>query len=227
MAEDGAGAPTPGPGRGEHHRFPALGAPLRVSSRGGVLGSRVRVSGLHLREGSRFVALCLCDLPLLLARLSMFAPGQLRLRQCGVPVRRGAFGVRKADGGRRSRWFSLSRALVPATIPTASRSVLLPLERVIVLHAVLMSVREVIPPIQEGPILALLYSTSPSAPPLGLLLGESILAHRLALPLAAPYASTPSWRNGMVHRSYQLDLTAGRAPPPGAAGISVVFPSLC
>ena len=106
--------PTPGAWPGEHHRFPASGAPPRVSSQGSILGSRVRVSGFHLREGSRFVTLCLCDLPLLLARISMIAPGQLPLRRCGVPVRRGAFGVRKADGGRRSRRLSLSRTLVLA-----------------------------------------------------------------------------------------------------------------
>ena len=82
--------PTPGPGCGEQHRFPAPGAPPRVSSRGGILGFRVSVSRLHLCKGSRVVALSLSDLPILLARLSMLAPRQLRLCRCSVPVGRGA-----------------------------------------------------------------------------------------------------------------------------------------
>ena len=112
--------PTPGAGCGEHHRFPASGAPPRVSSRGSILGSRVRVSGFHLREGSRFVVLCLCDLPLFLPRVSMIAPGPLRLRRCDVSVRRGAFGVRKADGRRWSRRLSLFRTLVLAIVLSQS-----------------------------------------------------------------------------------------------------------
>ena len=36
-----SGTPTPGAGRGEHHRFRAPDAPPRVSSRGSVVGSRV------------------------------------------------------------------------------------------------------------------------------------------------------------------------------------------
>ena len=71
-----SGATTTWAGRGEHHCFPA---PPRVLSRGSILGSRVLVSGFHLREGPRFVALCLWDLPLFLTRIPMIAPGPLRL----------------------------------------------------------------------------------------------------------------------------------------------------
>ena len=108
----------------------------------------------------------------------MIAPGQPRLRRCGVPVRRGAFGVRKADGGRRSRRLSLSRTLVLAimlpqsgdtligpvglvplqvvepspSVQLESRGVFFPLELVIVLQKMLMGVLEVVPPIQESGI---------------------------------------------------------------------------
>ena len=42
----------------------------------------------------------------------------------------------------------------------------------------------------------------------------SILAYRLALPLAAPYASTPFRRNGMVHRFYR---SYGKTRPASGA----------
>ena len=84
----------------------------------------------------------------------------------------------KADGGRQSLWLSLSRALVPAIILQQSpdtlvgpaglapfqlvepsplvqfepRSAFLPLERIIALHAVLIGVRQVVLPVQEGGI---------------------------------------------------------------------------
>ena len=108
--------PTPGAGRG----FLALGAPPRFSSRGSVIGSRVRVPGFHLCEGSGFFTLCLCDFSLLMARASMIAPGPLRLRRCDVSVRRGAFGMRKADGRRWSRRLSLFLTLVLAIVLSQS-----------------------------------------------------------------------------------------------------------
>ena len=111
---------TPGAGRGECHRFLASGAPPRILSRGSVNGSRVRVPGFHLCEGSGFVTLCLCDLSLLLARASTIAPGPLRLHRCDVSVRRGAFGMRKADGRLWSQRLSLFLTLELAIVLSQS-----------------------------------------------------------------------------------------------------------
>ena len=84
----------------------------------------------------------------------------------------------KADGGRRSRWLSLTRAMVAAILLPQGPDVLVgpvglapvqlmepsplvqfepcgidfPPERILCLHAVNMGVRQVVPPVQEGGI---------------------------------------------------------------------------
>ena len=57
------------------------------------------------------------------SRASMNAPGPLRLRRCDVSVRRGAFGMRKADGRRWSPRLSLFLALVLAIVLSQSGDV--------------------------------------------------------------------------------------------------------
>ena len=168
--------PTPGPGCGEQYRLPATGAPPRVPSRGGVFEFCISVPRPHLCKGSRVVVFLLLVLALFWARLPTLAPRQVRLRRGLVLVRCGAFSVGEANGGRRSRWLSLTLALVAAVLLPQGPDALVgpvglapiqlmelsplvelepcgiffPPERILRLHAVTMGVRQVVLPIQEG-----------------------------------------------------------------------------
>ena len=170
--------PTPGPRCGEQYRLPGTGAPLRVPSRGGVFGFRISVPRPHLCKGSRVVVFLLLDLALFWAPLPMLAPRQVRLRQGHVLVGCGAFGVGEANGGRQSRWLSLTLALVAAVllpqgldalvgpvglapVQLMESSPLVQLEPrgifftpawILRLHVVTMGVRQVVLPVQEGGI---------------------------------------------------------------------------